>query len=438
MSVEYSSDERLLRHFFIDSIPKVLKQPTGFLKHPFVDPGSIYSGNLWDWDSYWAVYALLNLVGKPSMQEVRAGDSFDFALRDRILRHARGNVLNFLDLQMEDGYIPMMVCKQPVVNEEPYLIGRHREGVVMNMHKPFLCQQIGVISNYQGDYGWTAPMLESLKRYFDCYERVYYNHGCGLYVWADDIMIGMDNDPTSFGRPRFSTANIFLNSFMVRELRAMVLILQQNGQSILAEEFALKADRLTAAIQEECWDRRDRFFYSVDVDIKTRPYDWFHKGLGVFWKTLPLKIRTWSGFLPLLAGFATEEQASALALIHAVDPETFASSYGVRTLALDEKMYNLLPTTNPSNWLGPIWCVSNYCVFRGLLRYGYREQARLICDQTVRLLAQDLRQSGTLHEYYVPETGTPVMNGGFINWNMLVINMLDELHGVQPMDAYLG
>jgi len=31
-----------------------------------------------------------------------------------------------------------------------------------------------------------------------------------------------------------------------------------------------------------------------------------------------------------------------------------------------------------------------------------------------------------------------VMNGGFINWNMLVVNMLDELRGAQPMDSYLG
>ena len=62
--------------------------------------------------------------------------------------------------------------------------------------------------------------------------------------------------------------------------------------------------------KEECWDKRDRFFYSVDVDIKTRKYDWFHQGLGVFWKTLPIKVRVWSGFIPMYAGIATKEQAA--------------------------------------------------------------------------------------------------------------------------------
>lgn len=66
--------------------------------------------------------------------------------------------------------------------------------------------------------------MENLERDFGCYDKYYLNENCGLYVWADDVMIGMDNDPATFGRPRFSTANMFLNSFMVRELRAMASI----------------------------------------------------------------------------------------------------------------------------------------------------------------------------------------------------------------------
>ena len=31
---------------------------------------------------------------------------------------------------------------------------------------------------------------------------------------------------------------------------------------------------------------------------------------------------------------------------------------------------------------------------------------------------------GALHEYYNPETGAPIMNKGFQNWNYLVLNML--------------
>lgn len=101
----------------------------------------------------------------------------------------------------------------------------------MNMHKPFLCSQICLISDYTGDYSWVENDLEKLEKYFECYEKNYYFENCGLYVWCDDIMIGMDNDPASFGRPKFSTANIFLNSFMVHELGCMAQILTQFGQT---------------------------------------------------------------------------------------------------------------------------------------------------------------------------------------------------------------
>ena len=244
-------------------------------------------------------------------------------------------------------------------------------------------------------------------------------------------MIGMDNDPASFGRPHNSTANIFLNSFMVTELNAMARILGELGEGQdRVSDYVNKSNRLTEAIQRECWDKRDKFFYSVDVDIKTRQYDWFHVGLGVFWKTLQIKIRTWSGFIPMWAGFATKEQAEYM-VKHMFDESTFSSAYGITTLAQDEKMFNLSETNNPSNWLGPIWLVANYIAFRGLMNYGYHREAEIICDRSLKLLSMDLEKTGCLHEYYNPFTGEPVMNGGFINWNMLVVNMLEERTGGQ-------
>ena len=53
--------------------------------------------------------------------------------------------------------------------------------------------------------------------------------------------------------------------------------------------------------------------------------------------------------------------------------------------------------------------------------------------RTMRLLGEDLEKTGCLHEYYNPFNGEPVMNGGFINWNILALNMADELEGKKPM-----
>lgn len=412
--------ETLLREFVMSRTGNVLKNPRSFIRYPFIDPGSVYDGNVWDWDTYWSVYGFLNLA---DLYE-------DKAQKELIIEHAKGNVRNFFDHQLEDGYIPMMI--EVIGCPEPYLNMRHKEGVKMNMHKPFLCSQICLISDYIDDYAWASEFLEGILKYFRCYDENYFNDNCGLYVWHDDIMIGMDNDPATFGRPKDSTANIFLNSFMCVELTAAQKIFSHFGKEDTAHIFAKKKQALEAAVQAECWDKRDKFFYSVDVDIRTRKYDWFHQGLGVFWKTLPIKIRVWSGFIPMYAKIATKEQAAEL-VKHIFDRETFGCDYGVTTLAKDEKMFDLSVTNNPSNWLGPIWLVANYVVFRGLMNYGYREEAEWICDATMELLGRDLEKTGSLHEYYDPFTGKPIMNGGFINWNILALNMADELKGKEPM-----
>lgn len=415
-------DISLLLQYLDENVGKVFKEPRSFIRYPFIDPGSVYDGNVWDWDTYWSVYGLI----------CYAKQKKDVAFTEQLVEHSKGNVFNFLDHQLEDGYIPMMI---EVANDsEPYLNKKHKEGILMNMHKPFLCQQIDLISEFIGDYEWIQEFIPQLLRYFECYKKNYYFEHCGLYVWCDDIMIGMDNDPATFGRPKFSTANIFLNSFMVMELEAAIRILKSLGEEPAKQEsFGLEREKLIQAIQEECWDKRDGFFYSADVDIKTRAFDWFHQGMGVFWKTLPIKIRVWSGFLPMLAGFASGEQAAEL-VKHMKDETTFFSPYGITTLAKDEKMFDLSVTNNPSNWLGSIWLVANYTAFKGLLLYGYELEAGELCRRTMELLSRDLKKTGSLHEYYDPFNGEPIMNGGFLNWNILVLNMVEELEAARKKD----
>lgn len=419
----------LLRNWFLERIPGTLKEPAGCLQYPFIDPGSVYDGNLWDWDTFWASYGVLNLVDK----EDTTG-KFVSASGREWQEYVKGNILNFFDHQEPDGYIPMMVEAHETV---PYLIRKHREGVLLNMHKPFLARQISMISGWSGDSHWASNYRENLLAYFNRYDEDYYQERSGLYAWADDVMIGMDNDPASFGRPRFSTANIFLNSFMVEELIAGSGLLKSWDDDENSNMLRTKADKLVEAIRRECWDERDKFFYSVDIDIKTRAYDWFHKNLGVFWNTLPIKIRAWSGFLPLWAGFASPDEAEALVTFHAKDPNTFASEYGICSLAMDEKMFDLRETNNPSNWLGPIWLVVQYCVFRGLMRYGYHELAEDLYKRVSGFLIRDIERTGVLHEYYDPFTGDPVVNGGFVNWNILVLNMADELQGKKPIEDFI-
>ena len=129
------------------------------------------------------------------------------------------------------------------------------------------------------------------------------------------------------------------------------------------------------------------------------------------------------------AGIATPEQAQEMTSRHYKDPKTFHAPYGVRTLSKMEKMYNLKASGNPSSWLGPIWGVSNYLVFRGLLKYRFEAEARELAEKTILLFGRDFERFGALHEYYQPENGEPILNKGFQNWNYLVLNMINWLEG---------
>jgi putative isomerase len=81
-------------------------------------------------------------------------------------------------------------------------------------------------------------------------------------------------------------------------------------------------------------------------------------------------------------------------------------------------------SSNPSNWLGPVWIISNYLVWQGLRRYGFTAEARDLADKTLQLLATDLAAGGTLNEYYHPDTGAAISHKGFLNWNLLAAEML--------------
>lgn len=111
--------------------------------------------------------------------------------------------------------------------------------------------------------------------------------------------------------------------------------------------------------------------------------------------------------------------------------DEFWSEYGVRTMAKNEPAYNTAETSNPSNWQDPIWIISTYIVFKGLLNYGYINEAIKIAENALKNLYRDICENGAMHKYYNPETGKNDINLGFMNWNDLAELMIKELHGYE-------
>ncbi|HMK98008.1 MAG TPA: trehalase family glycosidase, partial [Acidimicrobiales bacterium] len=298
-----------------------------------------------------------------------------------------------------------------------------------NMHKPVIAQHAALLVQRQGDAQWLRAHMSTIRRFIDRYLESHVHAGTGLAYWQTDFAIGVDNDPSVYYRPNKSTAAVYLNSLLYRELLAYGFLLEELGDMAEATRRRHQAQDIADAMTTHLWDERDGTFYSADLALRAVDSDdWLHQGSPRSWSSLLLRIDSWSSFLPMWAGLASAQHVDRM-VERSRNPRTFRATYGIRTLSPLEKMYDLRASNNPSNWLGPVWGVSNYMVFRGLVKYGFDEDARDLADRTVRLLGRDLETSGALHEFYHPDTGDPIMTKGFQNWNFLVLNMIAWLEG---------
>lgn len=412
-----------LREYMSRDYREMYREAGGVFPYGFITPGSAsYEDCLWDWDSYFSDVALRQILEDNNVDASEARD------------YERGCVLNFLDFTYDDGYMPIVVDRRfPGLRERPANANKE------NMHKPILAQHAAfLVREDGGDASWLESDFPKMQAYIANYMKYHKHAETGLYYWQTDKMIGVDNDPCTFFRPNGSSASVYLNCLMVKELDAMIYLCEQLGCETDKVIYVTEKVALEAAIKEYCYDERDGFFYNVDLnlrEVKFADEEFLHKGAPRHWECLIQRIDVWSGFMALWADVATTEQAARVVERYK-ESATFNCNAGVRTLSKLEKMYRVVPSNNPSCWLGPVWGISNYLTFRGLLNYGYEEEARDLCEKTIRLFGEDMLKNGTMHEYYDPDTCEPVINPGFQNWNMLVLNMIDWYEGKYVIEEF--
>lgn len=391
----------------------------GILIHPFITPGSVYKDELWDWDSWLSNIALRQILLDVGNEQARK----------EALPHELGCVLDFLRYGGKDGWLPIVVrYDTDPIKDKPEDI------YSTNMHKPVLAQHAAfLVKADNGNAEWLREDFWKMEAFMKNYATHSRNVPTGLYFWQDDVAIGVDNDPSTFYRPKRSSGSIFLNCLMYKELVAMAYL---SGCLNLAEQkarYTSDAENLQTAIRNHCWDERDGFYYSVDLNllpINNKPGKYLglefvlNSGHPRDYDCLIQRLGVWSGFLAMWTGIATKEQAKRIVEEHYKNEKTFNAPFGIRSLSKMEKMYSIYASGNPSDWQGPVWIIVNYFVFRGLLKYGFEKEAKDIAEKTIRLLGADATKEGAFHEYYDPESGRPIINKGFQNWNYLVMNMI--------------
>lgn len=407
----------LINEYMIKEHGRMLRGAEGYLQYPNIVPGSkAYQTSLWDWDSLFTDIALRQLFSYNGMET----DIFEYEM---------GCILNFLVNGEENGRLPIFITPTRIY---PSSKNQHT-----NTHKPVLAQHIAFISeNTDKGYSWIAPYFEKVERFIEYYDTEC-KHPCGLYFWLDDGAQGVDNDPCNFYRQPKSCGSILLNSLMYQDLLAMKKISVALGFADKAEKYAQSAENLKDTINRLCWDERNGFYYSVDLNLlPVDPTAKRHAGAPRNWDCLIQKIDVWSGLLPMSIGIASPERAERIVKENLLDSRTFGAKYGIRSLSKLEQMYQVVPSGNPSCWLGPVWGLSNYLAFEGLLKYGFENEARELAQKTIELLGGDIEKCGDMHEYYDPDTGVPIYNEGFQSWNFLVINMIAWLKTGKHMRVF--
>jgi putative isomerase len=415
-----SADERgqhaeALLRYFASIGPQLLRAPDGLLKYPSIaqtTSGKQYSAQLWDWDTLWTSQGLFRL----------AALRHDDQLKQQLCEHVSGSLLNFLEHASPGGQIPIMMT----ADDSDPLRAPGKNPTSRNQAKPVF-GQLGLLACDQlGSANWLEPHFDTILRFYDSWLR-HNSSPIGLLVWGDDVAIGDDNDPTTFGRPFFSSANLLLNCLFHQDLLASAELARRLGRSADHDRLASQAEELAQRIETFCWDPRDSYYYTVDVqcvDRRAELIPTIPRGMDISWKCLPMRIQMFTGFLPLSYGIASQQNAQRLVSTNYLADDRLCARWGVRSLSVRETMYSLEFSSNPSNWLGPVWIMVNYFVWRALQRYGYKKEADALADKTLLLLSRDLERNGSLNEYYHPDTGAALSHKGFIDWNLLVLEMI--------------
>ena len=233
------------QHCYAD-YKQMYKQPEGgALIYPYLTPGSKqYARVLWDWDSWLSNVALRQILSDVGSEQDK----------QEALEYEKGCVLNYLAYtSLDDGYMPMVVDAE----SDPAKM-KPKDIYSTNMHKPVIAQHAAFITQQNGgNAAWLRDGFPKMQAFIANYQAYHCHKETGLFYWQDDLAIGVDNDPSTFFRPKRSSANIYLNCLMYKELQAMAYLAKQLLLKAEANQYEEAGETLREAVRTFFWDERD-------------------------------------------------------------------------------------------------------------------------------------------------------------------------------------
>jgi alpha,alpha-trehalase len=377
--------------------PQVIRPAEGFLRYDYPVPGGYYK-QMWDWDGFF--------IGTHLAMRGREGS--------RCLRWWALNLLNAADAE---GYVPGCVTTQ---GPRP-LFGKFAL-------KPFLAQGCLLASQIGGDFEWLRSEFSSLLRVNAYRERTQQDGVSGLFFWDNAMHSGADNNPALTNDPDDREAHLAcdVNGWQLREYAALALIADKLGRAEDGERLRIAARALARTMRERLWFPEEQSWFNVRRDTGEA-----------------MRRVSYSNFVPLLQRLNTADDGEAMLRRYLWNPDHLLSPHGLRTLSKSDPEYNNVCMIVPySNWQGPVWPIANFIYSQAMLNYGLCAEAGALAETLARLVLKDIAECGSMHENYDAETGAPLaptaeqspggMFEGFIGWNLLIQNMLEQAQTGAP------
>ncbi len=251
--------------------------------------------------------------------------------------------------------------------------------------------------------------------------------GDGFLEWGGNAMLECVRDEldavwTAFGGGDSSPKRVKamdLMAMMVMEMKSLAQMATELGKPSEAQQWNQRAEQMAALIHTRMWDPQTQFFYNLARDTGT-----FVSKDGVDVRRPEI-----IGFLPMWVGFATKSEAEALRR-HLLDPAMFWRTFGVPTLSAADPYYDPY-ITKCCQWNGGVWLLWDYMVFRGLLNYGYRQEAEALVKRNLDAVLFQLRTNHRFWESFSPDF-TQLNSPKNYLWDTILARELIDLYGPAP------
>lgn len=287
----------------------------------------------------------------------------------------------------------------------------HHEGLILLLHP------------YESGLDGTPPWVSELRKHtmpwwIIAVEKLHLDGVINLlrrdtrYIPADQRMSSIDalsywtairrlrrkayNSEALLSRSLFTVEDLAFNSILIRANQCLVEMAKTLGKELPQE--LLASMETTQKALEQLWDESTGQYYSRSFVS--------HK---------LIEESSIATLLPLYSGAVTKERAQSL--VHTLkNNHLFWTQWPVPSVPINSTFFDPI-----KYWQGPVWININWLIIEGLERYGFNDEATLLRNKSLELVAM----SG-MNEYFDPITGHPEGAPNFSWTAALTIDLLKD------------